>query len=363
MHKSKLVRLVSYLSVLLLLPSLTVQGAENKLLSQPSDLSDRAQSSVMLDVVNTGNSMVAVGERGFILTSDDNGQKWTQSQAPVSVTLTAVSFADADNGWAVGHGAAVLHTQDGGKSWKKVFDGVQAAQVELEAAKAAFDESKRSSKYRLREAEFSAKQGADKPFLNVHFSDNQNGMVVGAYGLAFTTNDGGETWQSIMGIIPNAFGMHLYDIHVKGNTTFLIGEQGSLFRSVDANPYEQIYPPYEGSFFGMVSSGNNVLLYGLRGHLFLTQDDGETWQQIDMPQPVTITSGTTLEDGRFVLADESGQVFINSAGNMTFKPLQIPNPSAFTSVTTNADGELVLSGARGITRVAVSTLNEVTGNE
>ena len=36
---------------------------------------------------------------------------------PTSVTLTAVRFADAQHGWAVGHGGVILATQDGGEQW------------------------------------------------------------------------------------------------------------------------------------------------------------------------------------------------------------------------------------------------------
>ena len=42
--------------------------------------------------------------------SDDEAQHWKQADAPVSVTLTAVKFADKDFGYAIGHGGTVLGT-------------------------------------------------------------------------------------------------------------------------------------------------------------------------------------------------------------------------------------------------------------
>jgi hypothetical protein len=38
------------------------------------------------------------------------GRQWRQASVPVSVTLTAVSFATPQLGWAVGHAGVVLHT-------------------------------------------------------------------------------------------------------------------------------------------------------------------------------------------------------------------------------------------------------------
>jgi len=193
-----------------------------------------------------------------------------------------------------------------------------------------------------------------------------HGTIVGAYGLAFITEDGGDTWQSIMGNVPNTFGMHLYDIHVQGEHTFLIGEQGSLFRSKeDSVTFERIETPYEGSFFGMVSSDNaELILYGLRGHVFRSTDTGDTWESIPLALPVTLTSATLLKDGGIILIDETGQVLLSRNQGKHFSRLIVDNPSAFTDVIETPQGGLLLSGIRGISRISVDKLNvKVTGNE
>ena len=91
--------------------------AINDLLLLPAVKSPRATGSVLLDVTRAGQRLVAVGERGHVLYSDDNGQNWQQGAVPVSVTLTAVHFPGAQKGWAVGHDGVVLHSQDGGENW------------------------------------------------------------------------------------------------------------------------------------------------------------------------------------------------------------------------------------------------------
>ena len=75
---------------------------------------------ILLDVAMAGKRIVAVGERGVVLLSDDNSKTWTSVRAPVTRTLTAVTFFDDKVGIAVGHGGSVLRTEDGGKTWVQV---------------------------------------------------------------------------------------------------------------------------------------------------------------------------------------------------------------------------------------------------
>ena len=66
--------------------------------------------------------IVAVGERGLVILSDDRGASWRQVPSPVSVTLTMVRFADEQHGVAVGHGGTVLTTDDAGTTWRLPSD-------------------------------------------------------------------------------------------------------------------------------------------------------------------------------------------------------------------------------------------------
>ncbi len=67
-----------------------------------------AMEPVKIGMVTTlstkaGNRLVAVGERGIVLLSDDAGLNWKQVDVPVSVTLTGVQFVSPMKGWAIGH--------------------------------------------------------------------------------------------------------------------------------------------------------------------------------------------------------------------------------------------------------------------
>src|SRR3977135_3294331 len=79
-------------------------------LQVPALPSRLAASSPLFAIARAGTRLVAVGQRGHVLLSDDDGTSWRQAAVPVSVDLTAVHFASPQRGWAVGHDGAILHS-------------------------------------------------------------------------------------------------------------------------------------------------------------------------------------------------------------------------------------------------------------
>ncbi|MBL0150765.1 MAG: hypothetical protein IPP87_19595 [Ideonella sp.] len=101
-------------------------------LDRPAVQQRTPQRNVLLAAAAAGPRLVAVGERGLVVLSDDGGASWRQAQTvPVSVTLTAVQFIDERLGWAVGHGGVVLRSEDAGQTWRRMVDGRQLAQAAL----------------------------------------------------------------------------------------------------------------------------------------------------------------------------------------------------------------------------------------
>jgi len=54
--------------------------------------SAKAVESLLLDVAHAGARLVAVGDRGHILYSDDDGASWAQAKVPTRQMLTSVFF-------------------------------------------------------------------------------------------------------------------------------------------------------------------------------------------------------------------------------------------------------------------------------
>lgn len=329
--------------------------AEQDVLERPALMlsGPRLANAALLDVQIAGQRLLAAGERGLIVWSDDQGRAWQQARVPVTVTLTALTFADAKHGWAVGHSGVVLGTQDGGQSWHKLLDGKAAAQLLLADAKlpGATDSL-------LKNAERLVADGPDKPFLGVHFSDAAHGMVVGAYGLLLATQDGGASWQSLARRIDNPKGLHLYAIVQDGATFYLFGEQGAVFVSDDrGGTFRALKTPYQGTYFGGLASAGQLLAFGMRGNAYWSADQGQSWHKSTLATANTLTAGRRLASGDIVLVDDGGGVHVSKDGGRRFVDGGERGRTPLAAVAEVSDGQVVVAGARGIRHAALAQVS------
>ncbi|WP_369602062.1 YCF48-related protein [Hahella sp. SMD15-11] len=339
-------------------------------LETPSMPTLKAASSLLTDIAQAGSRLVAVGQRGHIIYSDDMGKTWVQAKVPVSVLLTGVYFVDSRNGWATGHGGLVLHTTDGGATWTKQFDGNEAnqlviaqVQARLDALQAKYDQASEDEKadleYELEDAQFAledaqadAETGPSKPLLDVWFKDTNHGFVVGAYGFFFETRDGGETWENAAPRIENDERFHLNAIaQVTGGALFIVGEAGQIFRSTDEGAtWEKLDSPYSGSLFAVSGTGNvnEVLVAGLRGHIFRSQDLGRTWERVMLGAEQTINSLSADGKGRVLAMGNSGVWAMSQDFGETFKVHTREDREALLAGLYLPDDRLVFVGERGV---------------
>lgn len=323
---------------------------------------------LLLDITAVGNRIVAVGEQGVILISDDQGESWRQAKVPSSVLLTAVQFVDGQVGWAVGHDGVALQTVDGGESWQVKLDGNQINQTrihDLNSTIQQWDEyrdngdlSLEDLEYALEDAQYALEDGASVPLLDLWFTDRNTGYLVGAYGMFLQTRDGGKSWQSADHLLPNPDRFHLNAIHATRNgDLYLAGEAGSLFKrdAVDiahegSGSWYQLDTGYEGSFFALQEGKDQLNVMGLRGHLFRSRD-GEHWTQERLPTTSSINAGLSDAQGGLILIGQGGLLLQQQNGR--FESLKAPTRTSFSSGV-RVGQQLILVGEAGITRVQLS---------
>jgi photosystem II stability/assembly factor-like uncharacterized protein len=70
--------------------------------------------------VTTDGTMWAVGAAGEVVTRKPGDEAWQRADLGMTIYtwLRSIDFSDAQNGWLVGGYGTVLHTADGGKSWR-----------------------------------------------------------------------------------------------------------------------------------------------------------------------------------------------------------------------------------------------------
>jgi photosystem II stability/assembly factor-like uncharacterized protein len=316
--------------------------------AQPSVLASR---SLLLGVARAGARLVAVGQRGHIVHSADGGGTWQQANVPVSSDLTAVFFVNERKGWAVGHDGVVLHTADGGLSWTLQLDGRRANEWLVGHLQGRLQAQPQSAdlKRLLGEAQRFQEQGADKPFLDVWFADERNGYVVGAYNLIFRTADGGASWEPWFDRTDNPKLLNLYAIGHAGDGLYVAGEGGLVLRLDPPSQRFQARPtPYAGSFFGVVGTQACVVVFGLRGNAYRSDDGGKRWDKIEAGLPATIVAGTSLPGGALALADAGGRVAVSDGAGRDFKVVALKPALPLAGIADAGSGRLALVGPRGV---------------
>lgn len=291
--------------------------------------------------------LIAAGQRGHIVWSDDAGQHWTQSEVPLSSDVTAVQFLDAQQGYAVGHDGVVLGSSDRGQHWRKLFDGNAANLLVLEQLKQLPASTTRE--HLINEAQRNLESGSDKPLLDLYFTSAQEGFVVGAYNLIFQTKDGGKSWQSWYERTDNGDKLlNLNAIRAHQGRLFIAGEAGLLLRQDGATQrFVRLDTGYQGSFFGLLDTGDALIAHGMRGNAVISRDAGNSWTPLKTGLQGSITASAKASDGSLWLADQNGAVSVSRDGGSSFKPVRLTGsvPLAAIHVTPTT---LILAGARGL---------------
>jgi photosystem II stability/assembly factor-like uncharacterized protein len=277
-----------------------------------------ASRVLLLGVAAADKRAVAVGERGVIVLSDDDGRNWRVAKSPTEATLTAVHFVDARRGFAVGHDAVILMTEDAGETWKQVH--------------AAPDEQ--------------------KPLLAIWFENAERGIAVGAYSSFYRTSDGGKSWQAT-----NEFAGDLHFNALAGGADgklFLVGESGMILHSDDAGRnWKSVNTAYKGSYFGIVRfAESGWLVFGLRGNVFRTNDDGERWNLVSPASAqASLMGGTVLPNDRVLLVGREGMLLASRNRGNSFTARKTGDGKALAGVLRLPSGACVLVGEGGATLI------------
>ncbi|HSI56159.1 MAG TPA: glycosyl hydrolase [Ideonella sp.] len=303
----------------------------------------RPERAMLMGIARAGDRLVAVGEHGVVALSDNHGRDWRlAAEVPADVTLTAVRFANARRGWAIGHLGLVLRTDDGGDRWVKQLDGLSIAKI----AQAQTDPPVAPDAARRL-----VEEGPDKPLLDLLVQDPQQVTVIGAYNLALATSNGGQAWRLVSEQFDNPGHMHLYGLAATPAGRVAVGEQGLVLRE-QADRLKALKSPYDGSLFGLLASGDTLLVFGLRGNAFVSRDGGASWKASLLPgSGASINAGLRLSDGRLLLVDQAGGAFVSADGGERFERLPFAWGAPLTGVVEAADGTLVGSSLAGITRL------------
>ncbi len=342
-----------------------VQAFENPV-STPAMTSALAARSPLLAAARAGTRIVAVGLRGDIVYSDDDGKSWKQASVPVSTDLVALSFSSEKQGWAVGHGGVVVHTSDAGATWVKQMDGARFSALTLDYYQKMVERDPSPEvRHAYERAKALATDGSTQALLDVHFDSDTSGFVVGTFNRIFRTEDGGKTWTPWMERTENPRELHFYSIRSDGARTLLTGEQGIVWLIDSAK--QRLVPmqtPYKGTLFGSVLAGSNIFVFGMRGTIFRSSDGGKSWDRVSAPGEAGITGGVALDAGgsRLLLVNQAGFALYSRDSGKTFEAVKFRHPMPYFGVGAGLQRELTLVGPVGVQVESLSLLGDASGN-
>ncbi|MGH8132173.1 MAG: WD40/YVTN/BNR-like repeat-containing protein, partial [Steroidobacteraceae bacterium] len=302
-----------------------------------------AAHSLLIAIAAAGQRLVAVGDRGVIVLSDDRGRSWQQATSvPTQALLTGVCFFDARHGLAVGHDEVVLATADAGGTWRRTHYA----------------------------------PGAQRPLLDVWCGAGGEAIAVGAYSTYLTSTDGGAGWvarkftaapapkgasggragaASSAGDPGAGGGYHLNRIvAASAARLYIAGEAGHLYRSDDGGAnWHALFSPYEGSFFDILPlAGDALLAFGLRGNLFRSEDAGGSWRRLDTGTVAMLDGAARLAGGQLAIVGLSGVVLLSGDGGESFALRQQSDRSGLSAALAVGRDTLAVVGEDGARLIA-----------
>lgn len=347
LHQMGIIATAWFLSNALITLSCTsaVQAAYSDPLDIPAIKIEAAQNGLLLDLKYAGKRLVTVGERGHILFSDDQGKEWQQAEVDAMAHLTAVFFINDQLGWAVGEDQVIMHTKDGGNSWVKVYDNRTSEVV--------------------------------APLLDILFIDELTGYAVGAYGTLLTTTDGGQSWSDVRERIDNIDEWHYNAIaRTAGGSLYIAGEKGFVYRSDDDGQSWEVLriprvltpeeiedfvePFYEVSFLDVIPTKieERLVFFGVGGRIFVTDDKGQSWRQVEVDTTAGLAGGSLLADGSIIIVGSDGVVVKGDAEAQKFTVQVRDDRLPLTAVKPVGVKQYVTVGIAGILLSDMEGLND-----
>jgi photosystem II stability/assembly factor-like uncharacterized protein len=327
-------------------------------LDRPATITRLAQSGLFTAVTTAGARLVAVGERGRIMISEDDGVTWRQVPSPTSVTLTAVVFATPASGWVLGQMGVVLHSGDGGLTWSRQLDGMRANQATMAEARADVARlgNNDTTSAIMQNAQALVGGGPSVPFLALLPLTPAHLLLAGGFGLALASDDGGAHFVSVAGGMANPNGLHIYGLVRDRSEIFAVGEQGLALEGENAMPAKPVATPFAGTFFGaLVTPAHSLIFYGLQGTILRSTDAAATWQQPPSGVADAIDAGLVLHDGGVLLGDVAGALLVSHDDGKTFSLRQAGEPVA--GLAQAPDGSIIAAGPFGLRRIPRADLN------
>jgi|GEM_PF-3301062 len=222
----------------------------------------------------------AVGNDATILHTADGGATW-KSQNNGKGTFYSVNFPTRTSGWAVGSGGAIWHTSDGGESWGGQKSGATTDLTQIAFVGPEFGWTVGDDGTILHTEDGGSNwkkqnSGTSDNLWSVAFVTKHSGWAAGGNGTILHTDDGGNSWKpqntgTVRGLIGLSFTTTSSGWAVGQRGTILHTENGGItwnFQSSGTRS-DLMSAAFVTPRLGWVAGRGGIILH--------TEDGGDTW--------------------------------------------------------------------------------------
>jgi photosystem II stability/assembly factor-like uncharacterized protein len=312
--------------------------------------------------MHTPFDWVAVTSDGLIHRTLDSGATWTQSTITPRVpqkSLSAIRFADALRGVAVGSEGAVT-TTDGGTTWRYQEDLVTSDMRDVAYTSAGWVAVGRHG-FIMRSDDGTSWQrvasGTTQDLVAISFHDGLNGVVLGSSGTVLHTTDGGVSFSvlrdpmlpqlravsfsdTLHGIAAGLGGVILHTVNGGATwalrspaittdivtaawaspTTGIVAGARELLHTTDGGTTWVRRLSVGTSIERVALKGARALAVETRGTLYASDDTGRTWRTVECGGPVALTGASVIDHDAWVVVGPRTMLVTDNAGaDWTFK--------------------------------------------
>lgn len=193
---------------------------------------------------NTVDNVLAVGEGGGNITTNDGGTSWESFSPPTAVGVD-IHFVDLNTGWFIGSGSVIGKTIDGGSGWTTQTSPVSKDLVSVFAAGdnevwivgadgTILATTNGGSSWS------SQTSGVTAGLQDLYFRDTSTGWVVGSSGTILKTTDGGSSWEALTsGTTQQLNGVYF----ISSQEGFSVGDNRTIIHTIDSGTNWTIVTP------------------------------------------------------------------------------------------------------------------------
>ncbi|MBK7869017.1 MAG: hypothetical protein IPJ75_19585 [Ignavibacteriales bacterium] len=179
----------AYCTILLFLFSITTYSQDNWTWLNPKPMGYTFYGSA---VIPSSSTLIAVGTKGVIAKTTDNGSSWILIRTDSTSILNSVHFPTSTVGYACGTNSTLLKTTNGGESWTSLTPPLPGI-----------------------------------GFTQIQFTDSQTGFLLDKINYRlYKTTDGGSVWAVYVN--ENTYGNFNSFYMIDGNNGFIATDDGSV---------------------------------------------------------------------------------------------------------------------------------------